>query len=317
MAMEVVYNKAPYGRRMFANLFDLACLFVVGSLLAWLYSAILPFFPFYQSAQNSSERLQEESSLYIRSNGQWTKIDKAYAYEDKSRANDIYEEALLKFYVCPSFFPKNDGLSRYASQKIGENPILDERGEPYWEKNSSGDIVKKESVSDEKMNAFYITALNDYAYSYMNLNDEYLASSRTIAYSWFYGLPLILNLDLLIFGLMIPLCLKRGKKTLGKLIFGLAVVDVHALSPQWWHYLLRFLFLLLIEIDLSIVTFGIPLIVSFTMMVFSKRGQSFHDYVANTYVVDVKNQKVYLSEEEFVLAQNDLENLIVQNIDLE
>lgn len=314
--MEIVYNKAPYGRRMFAALFDMACLFVLGSLLAWLYSLALPSFSFYKEAQETSLTLQKESSLFVEKDGLLIKIDKAYGDEKKEDANTLYEAALKKFYVCDAFFPKGDGLSLYEEQKIGDKAIVDKDGVPYWERKG-GSLSPKEGRTAEDMNEFYISALNDYAYSYMNLNSDYVSSSRTIAYAGLYCIPVVLNISLLVFGLLIPLCLRRGRKTLGKLIFGLGVLDVHALSPKWWHYLLRFLFLLIVEVDLSLVTFGLPLIISFSMFVFGKRGQTLHDYVTNTYVVDAKSKKIYLNIEEYSLAQEKLQEISLENEDFQ
>ena len=55
------------------------------------------------------------------------------------------------------------------------------------------------------------------------------------------------------------------------------------------------LFLILL---LSLVSFGIPLILSFSMMVFRKDGQSLADYLAGTYMVDSSEQSVYQSYRE-------------------
>ena len=315
--MEVVYSKAPYGRRMFAALFDLACLFVLGSLLAWAYSLALPSFSFYKEAQETSLSLQKESHLFVEKNGALLKIDKAYEGEKKEEANTSYEEALEKFYLCDAFFPNGDGPSLYEEQKIGEKAIVDKEGFTYWEKSENGLLSPKKDKTAEEMNEFYMTALNDYAYSYMNLNKDFVSASRTIAYAGLYCIPVVLNISLLVFGLIVPLSLRRGKKTLGKLVFGLGVLDVHGLSPKWWHYLLRFLFLLFLEVDLSLITFGLPLIVSFSMFVFGKRGQCLHDYVTNTYVVDAKNKKIYLDAKEYSIAQEKLQKISLENNDFQ
>lgn len=311
--MEIVYNKAPYGRRMFAALFDVACLFVLGSILAWLYSLALPSFSFYKNAQETSLSLQKESNLFVEEGGLLIKIDKAYEDEEKDVANAAYEKALTKFYVCKAFFPNGDGLALYKEQKVGDKAIVDQNGVPYWEEGNDGSLSPKEGRTADDMNSFYVVALNDYAYSYMNLNDDYVSSSRTIAYAGLYCIPVVLNISLIVFGLVMPLCLRRGRKTLGKLVFGLGVLNVHGLNPKWWHYLLRFLFLLVVEVNLSLVTFGLPLIVSFSMLVFGKRGQSLHDYVMNTYVVDAKSKKIYLDSEEYSLAQEKLKKISLEN----
>ena len=162
------------------------------------------------------------------------------------------------------------------------------------------------------MNEFYVKALGEYAFNYLSNSKEYVEASRIVTFAGLIFIPIIINICALVFSLALPLFLRRGGKTLGKLVFGLSVLNVHALPPKWWHYLLRFAFFLIIEVNLSLVAFAIPLIVSFSMVVFSKTGQSLHDYVCNTYVLDTKGKTVYLTQEEYMIAQDKLNSIDVR-----
>ena len=71
------------------------------------------------------------------------------------------------------------------------------------------------------------------------------------------------------------LIFRRGRKTLGRLLYRIGYVDPKCFSPGFWRNLLRFVIILFAELILSVVTFGLPLIISFTVMVFSKKKQNF------------------------------------------
>lgn len=316
MSMEVTYERASYNHRIFAFLIDAAVTFILGSLIAWgLYSA-LPGLPFYQSASKQYDEIQLKSGLYLQNGTTISKIDKFYESSVKSEANDYYESALTSFYKNSLFFSDpTSGSALYREQKVGAKAIVDSKGETYWTLDAQGNIVRKEGVSDDSLNAFYVSALEDHAYAYLGNNADYVSASRTLTWSGLISIPIALNVTLILVSLVVPLCFSRGKKTFGKAILHLAVLNVHACSVSWSHYLLRFLFLLLIEVDLSLVSFGIPLIVSFSMFVFSKRGQSLHDYVCNTYVVDCSAQTIYKNQTEYEDAMAKIEQVDITKKD--
>jgi uncharacterized RDD family membrane protein YckC len=314
--MEVTYEKASYNHRIFAFLIDLAVTFILGSLIAWGFYSMMPNFPFYQSASETYDNLQLESGLYVQNGAAISKIDKYYESTAKDEANAHYESALVSFYQNKMFFSDpSAGSALYREQKVGAKALVDSKGETYWVVNTNGDVVRKEGITDEALNAFYVSALEDHAYAYLTNNVDYVNASRTLTWSGLISIPIALNITLVFVSLVIPLCFSRGKKTLGKMIFHLAVLNVHACSVSWGHYLLRFLFLLLIEVDLSLVSFGIPLIVSFSMFVFSKRGQSLHDYVCNTYVVDSSTQSIYINQHEYEDAMAQIEHVNITKKD--
>ena len=64
-----------------------------------------------------------------------------------------------------------------------------------------------------------------------------------------------------------------------------------------------------IENLLSLVTFFIPLIVSFGMMVLSKTHQNFNEYITNTYSLSFENKKFYKDYNEYLyLTMKEKEN---------
>lgn len=92
------------------------------------------------------------------------------------------------------------------------------------------------------------------------------------------------------------LIFRRGRKTLGRLLYRIGYVDPKYFSPGFWRNLIRFLIILFAELILSVVTFGLPLLISFSVMVFSKKKQSFPDYVVGMVEVDNLKQKIYYNK---------------------
>jgi uncharacterized RDD family membrane protein YckC len=73
------------------------------------------------------------------------------------------------------------------------------------------------------------------------------------------------------------------------------------------------LLLFFVEFVLGSLSFGIPLIVSFTMMMTRRDEQSFHDYIAGTYVVDTSIDTIYLSKQEYFDKNKSLQNFELKN----
>lgn len=91
-----------------------------------------------------------------------------------------------------------------------------------------------------------------------------------------------------------PLFFKRGRKTLGKALYHIGLLDSRILSPTVPRFLVRFLIFMFGELVLSLFTFGIPYIISFSMMAFSKKRQGFPDYMVKTIEVDTSKANIYM-----------------------
>ena len=97
-----------------------------------------------------------------------------------------------------------------------------------------------------------------------------------------------------------PLVFKRGRKTIGKLIYKISAVNSKYLNLSIGKTFARFSIFFFGIITLSFVTLGVPMIISFSMMAFSKQKQSFPDYMLGIYEVNTSEDKVYFSKEEII-----------------
>ena len=88
----------------------------------------------------------------------------------------------------------------------------------------------------------------------------------------------------------------RGRKTLGRALYRIGYLDPKCYSPSFARNLLRFVIVSFAEIILPIFTFGLPLLISFTVMVVSKKKQNFPDYVLGLTEIDNSKQKIYYNK---------------------
>ena len=119
---------------------------------------------------------------------------------------------------------------------------------------------------------------------------SYFASTQnmsTIMLSILIPMPIILGIVLAYF---VPgLFLRRGRKSIGKLLFKIGIIDKDGYSPKLGRYLLRCLLILL-----ECVLF-IPAVVSLTMLVFSKKMITLHDLILKMNVVETREHKIYFN----------------------
>jgi len=296
--MPLEYFKAPFGKRIFAFFFD----FLTMALLALGFfaatRAILENSASYRSAFATYVSVSTDSGLYVykEADDNLVQITTYYSGESYAIQNQKEEAALQKFYAMDEFFPKQEGAEIYQKQKIGDSRIGAGDNLTYFVTNTQNEIVANPAYSDEKMHAFYLDAVNN-GIQYFNNVDAYVSASKTLSLGInFVIIPSSLALAFLIFEFLIPLLFyRRGWQTFGMKIFSLSLLTSDALSPRFRVFLTRFLWMFFIELLLSMITFGVPLIVSFSMFVFRKDGQAFHDYMSGTYMVDSSEQSVYLS----------------------
>lgn len=122
----------------------------------------------------------------------------------------------------------------------------------------------------------------------------------------FMEIPVSLTISVTIIYYIVPLCFYRNKATLGRFLLKIGLVDKDVLSVKFWRFTLRFAIFLIAEVWLSLVTFGVPLFVSFSLMAFSKKKQNFHDYMLGIEEVDVENSKIYYSKSEIYAPKNNV-----------
>ncbi len=301
------YFKAPFGKRMISILAEVLLLSFGTFLFLFLSRLVVESMPLYTDSFATYIGISKDSGLYVcddSTENNLVTLTEYYGEKDYQTQNQKIEEALTRFYTLDEFFSqdsssKDYGPLLYFNMKIGDSAIGKDDGDTYFMLDASGNPQQNPSYTEEKMNSFYLTAY-DKSVAYLQNNESYLQARNTLTiYINLVLIPLSIVLSFLVFELLLPMtAFRRGKQTIGMKLMKLSLLGANALSPSWKRYLGRQMLQLFLIILLSMVSFGIPLIVSFSMMLFRKDGQSLADYLAGTYMVDSSEQSVYLSYEE-------------------
>lgn len=300
--MEVKFNKPKYRIRCFAFLFDLMVMAISFCLLFFLSLTVMNNVPYYRNANEVIDNIQINSHLYIKDNNRNRLLCDYYEVkeeDDYKKYSLLLDEALTSFYSDDAFFPNNDGMMLYNKLKIDEG----ENSSEYfiYSDDSHTTIVIKSDANYKDVYLWFSDVMVETSSKYITSSNEYISASKTIALTYYFIILLLpLFLSFLIFEYIIPLIFTRGKKTLGKLIFKLGVVDQRGLSCSFLRFTCRSLLFFFLEIILSIITFLIPLFISISMFAFSRLSQSLHDYLSNTYVIEGSMKSICKTKEEFI-----------------
>ena len=307
--LEIEYPKASFSRRVLSALFDMI-LFAAFTFLLYSYAlSFLPLtFPSYVANVETFTDRKAESGLFsdFYEQNDSTLISDYYRHEiaqaensDKklevtNEANRHIENTLTNFYQMETFLEITDGIKTYEEQKIPEG----QQSSYYFLYSETGQIVPNPQRNQDEMWEFYQLAVDE-ALNYLYQDSILLSSSRVITWTHLGMIAIAIIIGGSLFYLMFPYIFKRNRQTLGKKIFKLGVINANGLRPSNAKTFVRFLLFFFLEIVLSLLTLGVPLIISFSMVAFSKTGTSLHDYLANTYVVDVSTYNIYKSIDEY------------------
>ena len=310
---EVEYSKAKLYKRWFSSIIDLMLMLLVGLIFFALSSFISTKFPSYISMVNERNEIQQKTSIYD-SNGDLIilSVEKSSDTYDqkKTTLNNVIEE----FYNDSTIF--NSDVSYYSSYQDRKKEAKNNSGYNLFKLDeSTNTYVEKNDILAEDYYNFYYKEISNYLVNDLSLNSRYKEITNTIVRISIICLVIGMTISFLIFFLLIPLLLKRGHQTIGMYLFKISYISVDALNLTYKQFFIRVLLEFLIGYVLSIFTFGVPLIVSITMMQLSKSGQDFFDYVTNTYVVDSSKKDVYLDYSEFTIRHDMSKNASIEDND--
>lgn len=305
----VEYYRPKFWKRVSAIFLDaiVFALLAIGSFIA--INTIVVNQPSYVMKNEILNDLKERSFLYEYNEQHGRYQDAVTYYNYQTNLNySLIELQIRDRLENFSKFLLDEGLNEIYSNFMEDynnerlKVSLTYNGIPYFVE-IDGNIEKNKEISipsKEYINNFYFPFFDKYALGYFVSGvPEVLNIQRYQAnFLFFLEIPLAITISSLITYLIIPICIFRGRKTIGRFAFNLGLVDKRVLNVSWKRYLVRFLIQYFLEIILSLLTFGIPLIISFTMMAFSKKKQNFHDYMLGIEEVDTTNSKIYLSKKE-------------------
>lgn len=173
--------------------------------------------------------------------------------------------------------------------------------------SSNGERLLTNSDYDKTYYDFYVKLYNT-SLNYLQYNRTYKSTRNTTIIMYTSLIITAYSLAYIIVFLVIPLIIKRGKKTLGRLLTNISLLGVDGFSCSWKRYTLRFLFNY-IFMGLGVFLFLIPNLLSLGFTFFTKTRQSLSDYLFTTYKVNSTNKEVYLNLKEYEKTIKKNENI--------
>ena len=321
--IEIKYRVPKLAHRVLANLIDIivfAVLFVGTFLIG---RAIITHTPAYKEAHANYENAAINSGLYIKKdNGQLVDVvtyitnDSSFSAKGKrvtseKAINDFY--TYVKDYVDADTY--NDLLKQKEEYFLSDSlrPKDDDiKDQTYFVKDGDEVVPNPNLVDYPGIDLkYYIDCYRPYIDKYalrqfQSYSVDYKNNITKVANMIiFIAIPIAYVLSAFLTCFVPPLFFKRGRKTLGKALYHIGLIQSDFYNLKFSKWFIRFLIFFFAEMVLSIATVGIPFIISASMMIFSKHKQGFPDYMLGIYEVDTSNNKIYYNEAELTLENMD------------
>ncbi len=305
--IDIEYKNPKFWHRCVADIIDFLIAVVIFFVLFISCRGIVGATPKYKSNMEELETAQVESGLYI-DDSDWGVIDvvkylNRVDYTGYARM-DFAQGQIDQFLAyCDEKCSAADAIrihNSYDEARLSDD-FVDEYGQHYFVVDEeSGEIIIN-GVCYENVGAqgyfdnFYTYYIDEVAQGYLVVaipNYYELTKYQSNMLIWAEITPAFLVTGILVY--YVPTWIfKRGRKTIGKLAYHIGLLDKRLLNPTWKKTLARFLIFYFAEWILSIFTFGIPLIISFSMMAFSRNKQGFPDYMLQLVEVDTLENNIY------------------------
>ena len=305
------YSKARIYQRVFSFFIDLFLAILLGMIINSLCGLVTSVVPKYQEVLQERIELQDQSGLFDENQKLWT-LSLEGSDMTIQEKKELLSTRLDEFYHNDVFFEDDTFYQSYQKRK---SEAVNEKGELLF-KLISGSYVEKD-FSDDVYYSFYQKEFENYASAALSHNVRFADLSNLIVRISVIEIVLSMSVGFALSFVIMPLILKRGRKTIGMYLFKISLVGGDALNVRGKTLLFRNVLLLLIGYWLTIFTFGIPWLVSLTMMTFSKTGQDFFDYMSGTYVVSTKDKDIYLDYAEYLARTEESKKASIENRDFE
>lgn len=328
VGLHIQYVQARTYKKVFAKIIDLLLLAVLGILFFVATRATVQAFPGYQKIQERVNTTLEDSGIYIRDGGEL--VDAVDYYNNKK--GDLSSSALMneiegvinKFYSYVDSLVDEGEIEETDYQKMLSDYDDFREQITYSETHlfiRDGDILIKNpdfSRGEETYTIYvenvYIPFIDSHLRGYLlSYFPQYLKDTDFMSKMiLLVELPIAVFLSAILVYLVPPLIFRRNRQTIGRLIYKIGLVNNDLFAVPLKKFLVYVSIVIVLEIALSFLTLAIPLIISISMMAFSKRKQDFAEYMVQIQQVDISKEKIYRNKEELEVAHLKLNRTPVQ-----
>lgn len=319
---EIEYYRPKFTRKLAASFMD-AFIFSLFSLLFVVISkAIGDVTPTYKQNSSELDTIKLDSGLFLEDNdGLVRDVVTIYNLDTETNSSVVEKEVVNSINNFFTYVDNNLSQELYESMiKEFDELRLDQKLIYSYEGNTyklfiqkDGKVVKNNEVviPSKSYISFYKNYIDNYALGYFHSKiDRVLTLEKYFSYVMAIEVIVGVLVGSIINYYVFPLIFRRNRYTLGRLTYKIGLVNKDVLHVSFGQFTLRFLIIFFLEIALSFVTFGIPIIFSFTMSLVTKKKQYFHDYLLGIEEVDLQDNQVYYSKDEVnaPVSKDDIHN---------
>lgn len=327
--VSVNYTQPKFWHRVMANFIDFFLMLVMFIVLFIAARSIVLATPKYKQAEQTILDTQLNSGLYVKDVSDEDKIVDIIHYIDTYVAvygnefdgvgeggGEPYGKIGKAVYAINKFINYCSDLSVTSPERYQELlnyydsmrlETVTSDGVHFFIKDGDNIIPNETLASDaEKRKLYYSNVytpiIEKRFLPFLTSNVTQYREAYRVEFNYlvFLEIPVSYSLAGILVYFVPPLFFKRGRKTLGKAIYHIGLVDQRVLSPTIARFSARFAIFFFAELILSLFTFGIPYIISFSIMAFSKDKQGFPDYMLHLYEIDTSKANIYM---DYVEAQ--------------
>lgn len=320
--INVLYYRPKFTHRIFANLLDILIFIMVFLSLFLGVREIIRITPTYKAKSQELTQMRLDSGLYaydddnvLRDIVSVLNYDKGQTAKSRMTRSKAAIETFVSYAQSVATNENYETVVKdYREYRLAETMVHNDT--PMFIVNESNEVVENpalfesvESVSSQIYTEYYKKAYQPYIDNHLQAylvvvvpHYKDIINYQTNMLLWVNIFAVYCFTGLLVY--LVPIFIfRRGRMTFGKALYGIGLVDSNCLSPSLPRTLARFAIFYFAILVLSLFTFGLPIIISFSIMVFSKNKQGFADYMLRLTEVDGKRTKIYFSFQEVELEK--------------
>ena len=319
---EIEYYRPKFTRKLAASFMDAFIFSLLSLLFVVISKAIGDVTPTYKQNSSELDTIKLNSGLFLEDNdGLVRDVVTIYNLDTETNSSVVEKEVVNSINNFFTYVDNNLSHELYESMiKEFDELRLDQKLIYSYEGNTyklfiqkDGKVVKNNEVviPSKSYISFYKDYIDNYALGYFHSKiDRVVTLEKYFSYVMAIEVIVGVLVGSIINYYVFPLIFRRNRYTLGRLTYKIGLVNKDVLHVSFGQFTLRFLIIFFLEIALSFVTFGIPIIFSFTMSLVTKKKQYFHDYLLGIEEVDLQDNQVYYSKDEVnaPVSKDDIHN---------
>ena len=319
---EIEYYRPKFTRKLAASFMDAFIFSLLSLLFVVISKALGDVTPTYKQNSNELDTIKLDSGLFLEDNdGLVRDVVTIYNLDTETNSSVVEKEVVNSINNFFTYVDNNLSHELYESMikefdelRLDQNLIYSYEGNTYkLFIQKDGKVVKNNEVviPSKSYISFYKDYIDNYALGYFHSKiDRVVTLEKYFSYVMAIEVIVGVLVGSIINYYVFPLIFRRNRYTLGRLTYKIGLVNKDVLHVSFGQFTLRFLIIFFLEIALSFVTFGIPIIFSFTMSLVTKKKQYFHDYLLGIEEVDLQDNQVYYSKDEVnaPVSKDDIHN---------